>query len=106
MKKIELSESCFGPDVEIDGESLFIHEYDNRKPELIENLQIELIEKLKSSRHELGMNHWYQIAEIVTSVSSDFEFDVDESNEGDSCGQCGNYNWNYIYKLKEHDKES
>jgi hypothetical protein len=28
MKKIILSENCFGPDVEIDGESLFIHEYD------------------------------------------------------------------------------
>ena len=30
MKKIRLSENCFGPDVEIDDESLFIHEYDNR----------------------------------------------------------------------------
>lgn len=101
MKKIVISEGCFGPDVEIDGESLFVHEYDNRKPETIDNLQIELIEKLKLIRGGLGMNHWYQIAEIVTSVTNDFEFDVDESNEGDSCGQCGNYNWKYVFNKIE-----
>ena len=35
MKKIELSENCFGVDVLIDDESLFTHEFDNRKPNLI-----------------------------------------------------------------------
>jgi hypothetical protein len=48
MKEIILNENCFGPDVEIDGESLFIHEYDNRDPKLIEGLQDKLISKFAS----------------------------------------------------------
>ena len=48
MNKITLIENCFGPDVEIDDESLFIHEYDNRNPDMISDLQDQLIDKLKS----------------------------------------------------------
>lgn len=101
MKKIEIKESCFGPDVEIDGESLFIHEYDNRSPEIVRDLQDKLIDELKSLKHILGMNDWYKIAEMVVTTSKKYEYDTEESDEGDSCGQCGNYNWSYIYKKLE-----
>lgn len=101
MKKIVISESCFGPDVEIDGESLFMHEYDNRSSEMIINLQDKLIDELKSLKHILGMSDWYKIAEIVATTSEKYEYDTEESDEGDSCGQCGNYNWSYIYKKVE-----
>jgi hypothetical protein len=106
MKKIEISEGCFGPDVEIDGESLFIHEYDNRSPEIIKGLQDKLIDELKLLKDGLGMNHWYQIAEMVATISEKYEYNVDESSEGDSCSQCGNYNWNYVFNIKENEKES
>ena len=49
MKKIELVEDCFGPDVRIDGESLFIHEYDNRNKEEIQKLQESDIDELKAN---------------------------------------------------------
>ena len=42
MKKIELVEDCFGPDVRVNGESLFIHEYDNRNVEDIQKLKEEI----------------------------------------------------------------
>jgi|LakMenE01Jun11ns_1017448.scaffolds.fasta_scaffold9927987_10 hypothetical protein len=106
MKKIILSENCFGPDVEIDGESLFIHEYDNRDPKLIEHLQDKLISKLKELKNVIRMNDWTTIAEIVTELSGEYEYKIDESDEGTSCNQCGNYNHKYVYIKKEYDKES
>jgi len=101
MKKIEISESCFGLDVVIDDESLFIHEYDNRNPEMIGDLQDDLIDKLKTLKGGMGMNDWSMIAEIIVKLSGDYEYDTEESNEGDSCNQCGNYNWKYVYKKVE-----
>lgn len=106
MKKIILSENCFGPDVEIDGESLFIHEYDNRDPKLIERLQSNLISKLHELKNGIGMYDWTTIAEIVIQLSGEYEYKVDESDEGDSCDQCGNCNHKYVYIKKEYDKES
>lgn len=100
MKKIEISEDCFGLDVEIDGESLFIHEYDNRNPKMISDLQDELIDELKSLKHILDMKDWYQIAEMVTTTSEKYEYDTEESNEGDPCNQCGNYNWKHVFNKK------
>ena len=65
MKKIVLSENCFGPDVEINGESLFIHEYDNRNLEIVSNLQDDLINKLKLLKHKLSISDWYKIAQLI-----------------------------------------
>jgi hypothetical protein len=101
MKIIEINEGCFGSDVLIDGESLFMHEYDNRNPEMINNLQDQLIDKLKTLKGGMGMNDWSMIAEIVVKLSGEYEYDTEESDEGDSCEQCGNYNWKYIYKKVE-----
>ena len=64
MKKIILRENCFGPDVEIDGESLFIHEYDNRDPKVVETIQDELILKLQELKSGMGMDDWTVISEI------------------------------------------
>jgi hypothetical protein len=98
MKKIELSENCFGVDVLIDDESLFTHEFDNRKPNLIGDLQDELINELKSLKDKINMNDWHYIAEIVVTISEEYDYDVEDSNDGTSCEQCGNYNWRHIYK--------
>ena len=98
MKKIELSENCFGVDVLIDDESLFTHEFDNRKPNLISDLQDELINELKSLKDKINMNDWHYIAEIVATMSEEYDYDVEDSNDGTSCEQCGNYNWRHIYK--------
>jgi len=100
MKEIILKENCFGPDVEIDGESLFIHEYDNRNPKVIEDIQDNLITKLHELKGSIGMNDWTIIAEIIVKLSDDFEYNVEESDEGNSCDQCGNYNHKYVYNKK------
>jgi hypothetical protein len=101
MKKIELSENCFGVDVLIDDESLFTHEFDNRKPNLISDLQDELINELKSLKDKINMNDWHYIAEIVVTMSEEYDYDVEDSNDGTSCEQCGNYNWKHTYKKIE-----
>ena len=100
MKKIILKENCFGPDVEIDGESLFIHEYDNRNPKVIEDIQDNLITKLHELKGSIGIDDWTIIAEIIVKLSDDFEYNVEESDEGNSCDQCGNYNHKYVYNKK------
>jgi hypothetical protein len=105
MKKIRLSENCFGPDVEIDDESLFIHEYDNRNPEMISDLQDQLIDKLKSLKNNLGMSDWTEIAMMVINGGDEFEYDVDNSKEYEPCDQCGNWNHNHIYIKKDKNDE-
>jgi hypothetical protein len=98
MKEIILSENCFGIDVEVDGESLFVHEYDNRDPEKIKKLKESLIFGLLDIKDQLGMNDWTQIAEILTAKSKEFEYDTEDSIEFEHCEQCGNYNHKYVYK--------
>ena len=100
MKEIILKENCFGPDVEIDGESLFVHEYDNIDPKVVETIQDELISKLHELKGGMGMNDWTVIAEIIVNLSDEYEYNVEESDEGTSCDQCGNYNHKYVYNKK------
>jgi len=100
MKEIILKENCFGPDVEIDGESLFVHEYDNRDPKVVETIQDELISKLHELKGGMGMNDWTVIAEIIVNLSDEYEYNVEKSDEGTSCDQCGNYNHKYVYNKK------
>jgi hypothetical protein len=100
MKELILMENCFGPDVIVDGESLFIHEYDNRDPKVIEDIQDNLITKLHELKGNIGMNDWTVIAEIIVKLSGDFEYNVEESDEGNSCDQCGNWNHRYVYNSK------
>lgn len=100
MKELILMENCFGPDVIIDGESLFIHEYDNRDPKLIESIQDNLISKLHELKGGMGMNDWTTIVEIIVNLSGDFEYNIEESDEGTSCDQCGNWNHRYVYNSK------
>jgi hypothetical protein len=98
MKEIILSENCFGIDVEVDGESLFVHEYDNRDPKKIDKLKESIILGLLDMKEQLGMDDWRQIAEILVVKSREFEYDTDNSIEFDHCSQCGNYNHKYVYK--------
>ena len=97
MKELILLENCFGPDVIVDGESLFIHEYDNRDPKVIEDIQDNLITKLHELKGDIGMDDWTVIAEIIVKLSGNFEYNIEESNEGDSCDECGNWNHRYVY---------
>ena len=106
MKKIVLSENCFGLDVEINGESLFIHEYDNRNPEIVSNLQDDLINKLKLLKDKLSISDWYEIAQLIVNNNNDeYDYDVENSKEYNHCDQCGNWNHNYIYIKKDKNDE-
>ena len=105
MKKITLSENCFGVDVEIDDQSLFIHEYDNRNPEMINDLQDNVIDKLRSIKNKLSMNDWAEIVQLVVNYGDEFEKDIENSMDYQPCDQCGNWNHNYIYLKKEQNNE-
>jgi hypothetical protein len=101
MKEIILSENCFGVDVEIDGESLFTHEYDNRSPELVDNLKLNVISKLFEIRHKLSPKDWTDICNVILNNTDEYGYNVDNSLNVSSCGQCGNYNYRDIYIKKE-----
>jgi hypothetical protein len=105
MKEIRLSENCFGPDVEIDGESLFIHEYDNRSPEMVSDLQDQLIDKLRLIKNNLSMSSWTEIAMIVINNGDEFEYDVENSKDYEPCDQCGNWNHNHKFIKKNKNDE-
>ena len=105
MKKITISENCFGVDVEIDDESLFIHEYENRAPEFVSDLQDKVIDKLKSLKDKLSMSDWADITNIIIDKGDEFEFDVENSKDYESCDQCGNWNYKHIYVKKEKNNE-
>ena len=105
MKKITISENCFGVDVEIDDQSLFIHEYDNRNPEMINDLQDNVIDKLRSIKNKLSMNDWAEIVQLVVNYGDEFEKDIENSMDYQPCDQCGNWNHNYIYLKKEKNNE-
>jgi hypothetical protein len=105
MKKIVLSENCFGPDVEINDESLFIHEYDNRSPEMISDLKDDVIDKLKSLKHQLSIQDWSDIAHMIITNSDEFEYDVENSMDYQPCDQCGTNNHNHIYIRKNKNDE-
>ena len=103
MNKISLSENCFGNDVEIDDESLFTHEYDNRSPEMINDLQDKLIDNLRLIKNKLSMNDWTEIVHMIVNNGDEFEYDVENSMDYEPCDQCGNWNHNHIYNRKKND---
>jgi len=104
MKEIKLIESCFGPDVIIDDESIFIHEYDNRDPKFVEGLRKKLLDKLIDIQDQLDMSDWTDICEVIIKHYG-FELDYDNSKYSKSCDQCGNYNHTHIYNKLEDEKE-
>lgn len=104
MKKIEINEGCFGHDVLIDGESLFVHEYESRTPEVISGLQSSLILKLDEIKDRLNIMDWVAIAEIIADRSNEYEMNDDESKDYDKCDQCGNYGYTLVYNKKDETK--
>ena len=104
MKKIELVEDCFGPDVRVDGESLFIHEYDNRNVEDIQKLKEDIIDELKVNLDKLDLEDWKLISQILVVRSSEYKYDTENSHSG-GCNTCGNHSSLLIYK-KEDETES
>lgn len=104
MEEIILSENCFGLDVEVDGESLFMHEYDNRDPEFIRSLRLKLINRLLELENQLDMDDLTLICDIIINKDG-YEMDYDNSKFAESCDQCGNYNHTHIYtKLEDEEK--
>jgi hypothetical protein len=99
INKIELIEGCYGTDVCINDESLFLHEYDNRSEEDIRNLKISLINELLNIVDNINLNDLKYIGEIITTISDDFEYLEEKSNEG-TCDQCGNWNYKSTYIKK------
>jgi len=99
MKKIEIYEHCFGSGVEIDDRSLFLHEYDNRTEDNIRDLKLSLIQELIKNVDKLSNINLMDIARVVTSLD---EWGwIEEESKSYSCDQCGNYNWNEVYKRIE-----
>ena len=99
INKIELSEGCYGPDVEINGESLFLHEYDKRTEEEVLEYKIAFINELLKVVDKINLIDLRYIGEIITINSDDFEYIEEESNES-TCDQCGNWNYNQVYIRK------
>lgn len=99
INKIELSEHCFGSDISINEESLFIHEYDTRSEEYIREYKIALINELLKIVDNINITDLRYIGEIITINSNEFEFDDEQSHE-DSCDQCGNYNYKQVFIKK------
>jgi len=100
INKIELIEGCFGPDICINNESLFIHEYDTRSEEEVKNLKILLINELLNIVNNINITDLIYIAEIITINSDKFEY-LEEMSHESSCDQCGNLNYNSIYIKKD-----
>jgi hypothetical protein len=97
INKIKLSEGCYGPDIEINGESLFLHEYDNRTEEDVREHKIALINELLKIVDNINIIDLKYIGEIIGSSSHSFEFIEEESSES-TCDQCGNWNYTHVYK--------
>jgi hypothetical protein len=106
MKNFELSENCFGPDVSVNGESLFTHEYDNRDPKMVSTLKSQVLDVLKENQERISLSDWRIILEIISTTDDRYEYDVDNSREYKSCDQCGNWNHTYIYLKKEDETKS
>lgn len=103
--KLDIGEACFGPNVNVNSESLFKNEYDQRTDEEVESLQQLLIDELSKIKSELDMNDWLQISQIL--VSRNHKFVCDDDGFSDNCDQCGNYNWAQSYtKIEDIDEES
>lgn len=88
--KIEYGEGCYGPFVRIDNKSVS----DDTQ------LAKKLIQELDSMVDKLDSRDLLVITEIITSRGN-FEEVEDESNDGDNCEQCGNWNYRYVFKTKE-----
>jgi hypothetical protein len=100
ITKLVLIEGCFGPDVVINDESIFHHENDSRSEEHIRNLKLLLLNELINNVDNLSISHFREIGDILGSIDSSFEQDENESHS-DTCDQCGNYNWETVYKRVE-----
>lgn len=96
IETIELSEGCFGPDIEINGESLIIQEYNQDKEERVYELRKLLIQELLKNVEKINSNDLLNIGEIVVTLSDNFDFSEEESYES-SCDQCGNWNYGNKY---------
>lgn len=99
MKKFVISENCFGPDVEVNDESLFSHEYDNRDPKMLSDLKTQVLEVLKENQEKLDISDWTSILEIISEKDERYERD-EENSTTSSCNQCGNWNYTYTYIKK------
>lgn len=100
--KIEIIESCYGPDVRVDNDSLFKSEYDKRDDIEVSKLKDSLISELSSLKDHLDMMDWRYISEIIVSRGK-YKY-IESDSYQDSCGQCGNYNTKETYqKIMDND---
>jgi hypothetical protein len=73
MKTIELINTCFGPDVCIDGESLFLDEFDPRSEEYIIQLKLRLISELIKNVNNLSIYDCESIANIIITNNNNWD---------------------------------
>lgn len=100
LTKLELIEGCFGPDVKINNKSIIDYENDTIPEHEIHNLKLLLLNELINNVDNLSISNFREIGEILASIDPTLEQDDTESHS-DSCDQCGNWNWNTVYKRVE-----
>lgn len=100
METIEVVETCLGFNVIVDGESIFLSEYDERSEEHIRQLKLKLISELPGVVDQISSYDLQQIANIIVINGYNWEYDTEKSSKS-ICDQCSNYNFNEVYnKIK------
>jgi len=105
IESIEISEGCYGPNVSINGESLTNNDPDEENNETILNLRKKLVNELLKNLNNISTYDLRIIAEIVTTISDDYEIDTESIDEGSRCGQCGTYCYYIKYINTSKDNE-
>jgi hypothetical protein len=106
MKEIILTENCFGPDVIIDGQTVFDYMFDNRDPKEVEKIHKDIVSKLFDLRDKMTTGDWYKIVKMIIDKSNDYKYNTDQSEEMVLCPDCMSKNHKYVYINKNYDKES
>lgn len=98
INEIEYGAHCFGSYLIIDGENVDNYEQnDQNRLDHILQLKLKLVVELEKNLHRLSVRDLTTISEIITQNNPDWEFD-EENSRSNSCDQCGNYNYNEIYR--------
>jgi hypothetical protein len=96
LESIHIGEGCYGPNVSVNGQSLFQDEKSTLEDSKnINSLKLKLLKELELLLTTLDMYDLRILAEVV--VKRGQWKNTEEDNYSDSCEQCGNCNWGETY---------
>lgn len=96
IQKIEIGEHCYGQFVTVDDSSIIKEECDDRSEEEIKNTKLDILSELVNSIDTMDYSDWITICEIICR-GNNFKLSEEGGSEGDSCEQCGNWNYRDVY---------